>query len=393
MFYRLPKTSEPDWVPTYFLAALGAGGLVVTFFMWLMHWLPHPNAPVPLFEDALAALTGDSLFLKMAVVGAWSGVAIFAVLHFQLLIWNVKQYALFRKSNAYKELRSSNSETQLLAGPLTVAMSINVAFMLAMTFVPGLWGVVEWLFPLAIVAFLLVGGWALALLKDFWGRVLVGGGFDCVRNNNLGQLLPAFASAMIGVGLASPAAMSMNIVTVTFSLVLSSFFMVMAFVMGAIQIVLGFRAMLERGVDPSTAPTLWIVLPIITTLTITLMRQTHGFHVHFGSGAGGIEALGLLTYFLCAQLVFGLLGWVVLSRYRYFSKYVTGTEKSAGAYALVCPGVGMVVMTHFFLNTGLVKFGAMDKFSLAYWCVTGLAIGLQILTMWLVYRLNRLHFA
>lgn len=84
--------------------------------------------------------------------------------------------------------------------------------------------------------------------------------------------------------------------------------------------------MLEQGADPSTAPSLWIVVPILTTLSITLLRQTHGLHGHFESGAGGVEALTMLMFFLCAQLVFGLLGWVVLSRYGYFSRFVTGTE-------------------------------------------------------------------
>ncbi|SFM80312.1 TsoY family (seleno)protein [Marinobacter pelagius] len=392
MFYRMPKDTSPEWAPTYFLAALGAGGLAVTFFMWLMFWLPHPDAPVPLFEDAVAALGGGSLMPKVAVIGAWVGIAFFSALHIYLLVWNLRQYGRFRKTQAYQQLRDSNSETQLLAGPLTVAMSINVGFILGLTFVPALWSVVEWLFPLALLAFVLVGAWALALLRDFWGRVLVGGGFDCVKNNNLGQLLPAFASAMIAVGLAAPAAMSQSTVTVAFSLVLSSFFMVTAFLIGAIQVVLGFRAMLEQGSDPSTAPTLWIVLPILTTLTITLLRQTHGFHVHFESGAGGVDVLAMLTYFLCAQLVFGLLGWVVLARYGYFARFVTGNEKSAGAYALVCPGVGLAVMIHFFTNAGLVGFGVLERFSVAYWCLTGIALILQFLTIWLVYRLNRLHF-
>ncbi|MFN2362308.1 MAG: hypothetical protein ABR522_14675 [Marinobacter sp.] len=392
MFYRLPKDANSDWSPTYFLAALGAGGLAVTFFMWLMFWLPHPDAPVPLFEDAIAALKSGDMTSSIAVVGAWAGVAFFSLLHIQLLVWNLRQFSQFRKTPAYQQLRKSNSETQLLAGPLTLAMSINVGFILGLTFVPALWSVVEWLFPFAMLAFVLVGAWALALLRDFWGRVLVGGGFDCVKNNNLGQLLPAFATAMIAVGLAAPAAMSQNTVTVTFSLVLSSFFMVTAFVIGAIQIVLGFRAMLEQGADPSTAPTLWIIVPILTTLTITLLRQTHGFHAHFDSGAGGVAVLGMLTYFLCAQLVFGLLGWVVLARYGYFARFVTGTEKSSGAYALVCPGVGLVVMIQFFINVGLVNFGALERFSVAYWCLTGVALILQFTTIWLVYRLNRLHF-
>ncbi|MGM0569435.1 MAG: TsoY family (seleno)protein [Pseudomonadota bacterium] len=392
MFYRLSRVDDSGWVPTYFLAALGAGGLSVSFFMWLMFWLPHPGAPVPLFEDAVAALADGGLLIKLAVLGAWTGVALFSALHIHLLVWNLRQYARFRSTPAYQELRNSNSETQLLAGPLTVAMSINVGFILGLTFVPGLWSVVEWLFPLALVAFVLVGYWALALLRDFWGRVLVGGGFDCVRNNNLGQLMPAFASAMIAVGLAAPAAMSQNTVTVAFSLVLSSFFMVLAFIIGGIQVVLGFRAMLEQGADPSTAPSLWIVVPILTTLSITLLRQTHGLHGHFESGAGGVEAMTMLITFLSAQLVFGLLGWVVLSRYGYFGRFVTGTEKSAGAYALVCPGVALTVMVHFFINAGLVGFGALEQFSAGYWALTIIALVLQAVTIWLVLRINRLHF-
>ena len=37
--------------PLYFLASVGAGGLTVTFFMWLMFWVPHTGRPVPIFED------------------------------------------------------------------------------------------------------------------------------------------------------------------------------------------------------------------------------------------------------------------------------------------------------------------------------------------------------
>jgi hypothetical protein len=40
-----------NYSPLYFLASLGAGGLAVTFFMWLMFWVPHPEQPVPIFEN------------------------------------------------------------------------------------------------------------------------------------------------------------------------------------------------------------------------------------------------------------------------------------------------------------------------------------------------------
>lgn len=50
-----PSRAADHYVPTYFLASLGAGGLSVTFFMYLMFWVPHPGRPVPVFEDILAA--------------------------------------------------------------------------------------------------------------------------------------------------------------------------------------------------------------------------------------------------------------------------------------------------------------------------------------------------
>jgi hypothetical protein len=46
MHLDLTRPSD-TYSPLYFLAALGAGGLSVTFFMWLMHWLPHPGRSVP----------------------------------------------------------------------------------------------------------------------------------------------------------------------------------------------------------------------------------------------------------------------------------------------------------------------------------------------------------
>lgn len=32
--------------PTYFLAALGNGGMAVTFFIWLNFLVPHPKTPI-----------------------------------------------------------------------------------------------------------------------------------------------------------------------------------------------------------------------------------------------------------------------------------------------------------------------------------------------------------
>ena len=128
MFPNTKLRMGESYSPLYFLAALGAGGLTVTFFMWLLHWVPHPGRPVPIFEDILAAFWQGGLPLQIAIVVAWLGIAFFAIMHVRLLAWNIGELMRFRATSAYAALRGSNDETQLLAAPLTVAMSVNVAF-------------------------------------------------------------------------------------------------------------------------------------------------------------------------------------------------------------------------------------------------------------------------
>ncbi|NVK35099.1 MAG: hypothetical protein HWE23_11505 [Rhodobacteraceae bacterium] len=379
--------------PLYFLAALGAGGLMVTFFMYLMFWVPHPGRAVPIFEDMAAVLQGQNTALKAAVWVAYVGIGFFALMHFRLLIWNVSEYLAFRKTDAWKTLVSGNAETQLMAIPLTLAMSINAGFILGLVFVPGLWNVVEYLFPIAMLAFLAVGVLAFRIMGAFFGRVLSQGGFDCSKNNSFAQMLPAFAIAMVGVGLAAPAAMSATKWIMATSYILSTFFIVAAVIMGTVALFLGFRSMLENGAQEEGAPTLWVAIPIMTVVAIALMRQDHGMHVQLGSRGNQADLFEMLTTMVSVQLLFALLGFLVLRRVGYFAKYVFGHARSAGSYALVCPGVAMSVLLQFWINKGLVGGGIMEKFSTGYLALTAVAIALQIVTIALVFHLNASHFA
>ncbi|MCA8909261.1 MAG: hypothetical protein KDA64_15425 [Rhodospirillaceae bacterium] len=385
---RLRHNLGAAYSPLYFLAALGLGGLAVSFFMWLMFWVPHPGKPVPTFEDIAAVLQAGEPAPVAMVIGAMLGIAVFAVLHVRVLLWNLAEYAGFKRTPAYPALRDGNNETQLLAAPLTVAMAINVGFILGLVFVPGLWSVVEYLFPMAIVAFAAVGVWAVSIMADFWGRVLTRGGFDCTQNNSFAQLLPAFSLAMIGVGLAAPVAMSATPWIAAVGYGLSTLFIVAAVLIGTVKLVLGLRAMMEHGVNAESAPTLWIVVPILTVISIALMRQNHGLHVHFGGHAEAAETLRTLTTFLAAQLLFLGFGWIVLRRHGYFRRFVSGRELSPGAYALVCPGVALSVMLHFYLNKGLVGVGAVAPGDVAYWLISALAVAVQVITIRLVVTLN-----
>ncbi|UWQ08135.1 TsoY family (seleno)protein [Aliiroseovarius crassostreae] len=379
--------------PLYFLASVGAGGLSVTFFMYLMFWVPHKDRPVPIFEDLIAVMQSGSMGLKIAVIAAWAGIAAMVFLNLKYLVWNLKQFSAFKKTDAYAALKSSNAETTILAMPLALAMSVNGMFVAGLVFVPGLWSIVEYLFPLAMLAFLAIGIVAVVYIGDFLGRVLTKGGvFDVTAHNSFAQMLPAFALSMVAVGFAAPAAMSHTAAVVAISLVGSTFFGTAAIVYALVALVTAFNSMLHYGTSKESAPTLMIVIPILTVLGIMFMRQTHGLHETFNVHVTPAETMVFLARLLTIQLLFALLGLAVLARQGYWKSFVFGAETSPGSYALVCPGVALSVLTHFFLNAGLVKAGVLDKFSALYWGGTAIALVLQFAMIALVLRLNKQHF-
>lgn len=383
-----------SYSPIYFLASLGAGGITVTFFMFLMFWVPHTGRPVPVFEDIATAFAQGGVPLQIAIAVALVGIAVFAFLNIKSLIWNLSSLSAFKKTEAYANLRKTNAEATLLAMPLAMAMSVNAMFIVGLVFVPQLWSVVEYLFPLALIAFVAIGVLAFRMIGAFLGRVLSkGGAFDVTAHNSFAQLLPAFSIAMIGVGFAAPAAMSTSSGTVAVALMLSTFFGVAAILYTVIAATTAFASMLQHGTARESGPTLMIIVPIVTVLGILFLRQSHGLHVAFDTHAQDGETMIFLAQLLSIQVPFLLLGAVVMMRQGYFSDFVLGSKTSPGSYALVCPAVALSVMIQFFVNKGLVAAGAIEKFGVAYWSVTGVALIAQIVAIALVLRLNRQHFA
>ena len=391
MSHALTRPAD-TWSPLYFLASVGAGGLSVTFFMYLMHWVPHPGRTVPVFEDITAALGRGEPALTAAITVALLGIAIFGALNLSLLVWNLRKMRGFRASATGQALANSNAQTQMMALPLALAMSINGGFILGLVFVPGLWSVIEYLFPLAMVAFLAVGWLAFRQLGGFIARVTAPGGFDCARNNSFAQMLPAFALAMTGVGLAAPAALSANGTVAGISLIVSSFFLIAAAVIVLVGLVLGLRSILENGVAAEQAPTLMMIVPITTILGILMLRQAHGLEASFGLPMEGAEKMMLLTRLMSVEVLFALFGLTVLAATGYVRRFLTGDAISPGNYALVCPPVAMSVLTQFWINAGLVGAGLIEKFGTAYWALTAIAIVLQALAIALLVFLHRRHF-
>ncbi len=384
---RYIKKMGEAYSPLYFLNALGSGGLAVSFYMYLMWFTPHEGSPVPTFASLTKAMNG-CLYLQFMVVIGLVGVALFSLLHFRLLFWNLQQLRFWRKTEAYEKLRVSNGETQLMTIPLTLAMTVNVLFIVGGLFVPNLWESREMLFPFALAAFMILGFYSLKIYLDFFARVLTQGGFDCAKNNSLGQMISVFAFSMVGVGFAAVAAMSHEETFFALGIFGTVFFVSGAFILGAIKLVLGFRAMMEHKAEAETTPTLWIIIPILTVLGIALYRLKmslmHNFHVEI---APAEIALFLVTLF-AVQLFFGLLGWAVMNRAGYMKRFVNGNEKSAGAYTLICPGVALFVLGNFVL-AWLTKADIIERMSTVHGILYAPLVYLQIVTIILLFKLNK----
>lgn len=193
--------------PLYFLAALGAGGLSVSFFLMLMFWILHPGQPILVFEDWVLAFQGGSLGTQALIILALTGVASFVFTHVQLLMINYALWREFKKTPTYHEFVNGPLQTQELAAPLATAMTVNAGLIIGALFVPGSWSVVEYLFPLAMIAFLAIGIWAIRLSARLYSRAM-SGQVNIGGTASFAQVLPAFRFAMVSVGLAAPAAMS-----------------------------------------------------------------------------------------------------------------------------------------------------------------------------------------
>ena len=374
--------------PMCFLASLGAGGLSVSFFMYLMFLVPHPNTPMATYDFIMPALIkGD--WLSFVVAFSLVFIIAFAFLHFKLLIWNIKQFNLYKKTAAYKELINSNSQITLMTIPLTFAMTINVCFVLGAVFVPGLWGIVEFLFPFALIGFMVVGYFALKIFFEYFSRLLIKGDFDFSKNNNLSQMISIFALSMIAVGFAAPGAMSHNLVINSIGIFGALFFASLAMLLMLIKLTMGFKNMFEKGLGLEAAPSIWILIPILTLLGITFIRVSFGLEHNYATPLAKSSLFVFTSTILSLQIIFGILGYMVMKRMGYFEKYIHSEDKSSVSFALICPGVAFFVFGMFFVNFGLAFNGIVAKYSIAYFIIMLPFIYVQIKTIIYFFKLYK----
>ena len=373
--------------PLYFLAALGAGGLAVSFFMYPNFLLAHEGTPMLTFDQIMPLLMGEDKLTAILLSGALIAIALLAILHFRLLFWNISEYRKFKKTDAFQSLMNSNREISLMVIPLTLAMSVNVSFILGAVFVPGLWSVVEYLFPAAIATFLAIGIYALKILGDYFSRIFIKGDFKFSENNNFTQMIAIFALTMVAVGLAAPGAMSHHKEINAIGMFLSIFFLSIAIILMVIKMTIAFKSTLKHGVDKATSASLWMMIPILTLMGITIIRLTMGLHHGFEETLSKPSFFIITSVVISLQIFIGMIGYKVMKEVGYFRDHSKGDSANAGSFALICPGVAFFVFGMFFLVFGLVQNGLVDLMSPAFFVLITPLVLIQIQTLRVFFRL------
>lgn len=378
---------RPAYTPLYWLAALGAGGLTVSFFVYINFMVGHKGVPMATFDQVYPALLeGDWLSVVTAI--SLMFIVLFALLHIKLLLWNIKAFAAYKKTEAYTVMKESNNEVQLFAIPLTLAMTINVFFVTFALFVPHLWDYVEYLFPGALLAFMVTGYYVLKIFAEYLSRLLAHGELDFTQNNSLAQMLSVFAFTMVGVGFAAPAAMSKTLAVNAIGAFGSIFFISAALLLLMIKLVLGFKSMFKDGIAPEATPTLWIIIPILTLIGISLVRLFFGFEHRFHAEMPKTDLFVLTSVIISLQILFGLLGYAVMKRVKYFKTFVFGNKQSVASLALICPGVAFTVFYLFLIQYGFVFTGIVSKFSMVYFVLTVPILYIHYKTVYYFFKLK-----
>ena len=377
------KSTDNTFIPMHGLAALGAGGLTVSLFMWLLFMTPHPDVPVAIFET-LQEYAGQGGLPAVFVRSIQAVILVFALLHIGLVVWMLRGLAAFKKSAQYTAFWQSHMGLQMMVRPLVLAMLVNVLFILGLVFVPGLWDLREMLFPGALAAFFLIAIDAVIVWMDHLAEMYQNTADS--SGSGLAGMFPAFTFAMIAVGFSASAAMSHHKITAGIGFAGAIILMIFALFIASAHFVVQFPRMMSDGVKPAASGTLWMAIPISTILGITSFRLLMGAQHVWGVPVGKVIPAAVLLLFMSVQLFFYLLGRAVMNRNSGW-RYLVNESPQAASFSLICPGVGLFVLGMFVVFRGLLPLEVVD--SVTMWLPLMVLLVLQIATFGLFIRLMR----
>jgi hypothetical protein len=146
--------------------------------------------------------------------------------------------------------------------------------------------------------------------------------------------------------------------------------------------------MFKHGIGIEAAPSMWIMIPILTLVGITMFRITMGLHHNFGQHLDKASLFTLTVIIVSFQALFGILGYSILKKLDYFNIYVHGDKKSPVSFALICPGVAFMVFGVFLVQYGFISNHIIEKYSIAHLIALSPFIYVQYKTISYFFKLK-----
>jgi len=327
--------------PLTFLAALGAGGISVSPFVYFQYIFPHGKGLVTVSE-----LLNNPEISRFALLAGAGIMVVFALLHLVLTFKLMTDFFKWKKTNEYSDYISNpQKNTTIMAMFTSLAMTFNVFIGVIRFFTPALQENFQALMLPALIAWsilwILVMRTEITLLKTAFEK-----DFD-ITKISFGWLMQPFALGMVtvsGTGIAAMAhAPNIANIAAFMSLISGSMGIFLFFV----KLMSIFRShFTSKGIpERQFLPSFLIVVPITTIYAISFFRMGHYFHHQFGFHSVAFSTLSVAIPF-AFQTWYMIFGLSMLKSY--FKKDFFRKEYYVTLWAFICPFVGYAVLGIFF---------------------------------------------
>lgn len=334
----------------WFIMALGFGGTSVAGFAFLNNTLPR-NPPMKgmLYLDKINEYAGNLGGIYATLANYMKvHMLVFGVMHLTALAIVTLLYINWRRQHPkeFQALRADSHRNSVLIAPvLAYGMAFNVFLVIGYVFIDWMRINMQLLLPYASGVYGLLWLWTMGTAIHLQAIALKNG-FD-VNKMHFGWLLIPFALAMTtvtGTGIAYLAhgALADSV----FFLSIISF--TMAFFLLLVKVFSLFKSHYAKGLPEKIEflPAFFMVVPIVTLLTISILRYgyyfQHKFHVQLPEASFAFVVtvgFGLMTWYLA-------LGLFMLRDY--FKNYLFSMEYfDESQWGLICPMVAYGVLCTF----------------------------------------------
>jgi len=267
---------------------------------------------------------------------------------------------------------------------------MNAWFSMALLFIPNLWNVIEYMFPVAILWFAIIWYYALKIFWDYFTRIILSWDDDLEsKHNNLSQMLAVFAFSMIWVWFSWSAAMSHHELTSAVWMLFATFFITISIFLAIIKIVIWFKSMFKKWIAIEASPSMWLIIPIITIIWIALVRIIMWLDHNFWIEHQPMSLFILTTTLISLQILFWFIWYKIMKANSYFKNYLNWDQKSAWSYSLICPWVASFVFWMFFVHYWLIKTDLIQMFWIAHFILLWLLMYTQFITIKTLFKLNK----